>query len=111
MRHRSHMSSEERSVRSRLARLVHEDSILCGSLVTMRNTCGKPGCKCAQGERHISLCLSIRTEQGRKMIHIPKSMEEEVTAWVRNYEDTKGWINEISQSCLKRLLKEKSERR
>lgn len=110
MVNRSRMSAQERSFRSRLAKLLNEEAILCGSLVTMRNTCGKPGCKCLQGERHISLCLSIKTDEGRRMIHIPRSMEEEVTSWVKNYQDATKWMEEISQSCLDRFLKEKSER-
>ena len=49
MRHRGQFSRSERVARSRLAKLLHNEPFLCGSLVSMRRVCGKQGCKCTRG--------------------------------------------------------------
>jgi serine/threonine-protein kinase len=45
------MSPQERAFRSRLAKLVHEEPLLHGTLNPRSVTCGNPGCRCARGER------------------------------------------------------------
>jgi len=57
MRPRSHLPDPERRARSRLTQILHDQPFLCGSLVTMRRTCGKPGCKCTRGDLHPGLYL------------------------------------------------------
>ena len=49
MKHRN-KPQQERYARSRLAKLVHDYPFIKGSVVVMKNTCGKPGCKCARGQ-------------------------------------------------------------
>jgi hypothetical protein len=59
---RSQRSSKERDARSRVVRDVAKNPLLRGSLVVMRRQCGKPGCRCLQGEMHASLyfyCISL----------------------------------------------------
>ena len=111
MRHRSHLSAKERSVRSRLAKLVHDEPLVQGSLVTMKNRCGKPGCKCARGERHICLCLSIKDQGKRRLIYVPKEWEEAVTTWVENYKEVKALMDEVSRSCLDQFKAQKNQER
>jgi hypothetical protein len=43
-----------------LAQLLHEREVIAGSVVSMARRCGKRGCRCAQGEKHVSLYLSIK---------------------------------------------------
>ena len=107
MHHRSHLTARERDARSRMARIVHQEPFLCGSLVSMNRVCGKPHCKCARGERHPALCLSIRVRGKRKMIHIPKPWETTIRAWVGNYRDLKRLMDRVSDGSLNRFLKEK----
>ena len=111
MRHRSHLSASERSARSKLARLAHEDPILCGSVVRMNRKCGKPNCKCTRGERHESLCLAMKVAGKRKMVHIPKELEASVIEAVEDYQKMKTLMEEVSQGCLDRFLREKEELR
>ena len=110
MKHRSHLSARERAARSRLAKLVHDEPFVQGSLVTMKNRCGKPGCKCNRGERHICLCLSVRDEGKRRMIHVPKDLEEAAKTWVDNYMELKSLMDELSQSCIDRLKQAKTDK-
>lgn len=111
MRPRSHLLDPERRARSRLAQILHQQPFLCGSLVTMQRTCGKPGCKCTRGELHLGLYLAVRVGEKRKMIHVPKVMEQTVRQWVSNYQEAWRLMEKISSFCLKRLLLKKEELR
>ena len=107
MRHRSHLPAKERAARSRLAQALHDRPILRGSLVLMSRTCGKETCKCARGEKHVSLYLSIRVGQKRKMICVPRRLEDAVRSWVEVHREVDRLIARVSQACLQRFLKEK----
>ena len=111
MRPRSHLPDPERRARSRLAQLLHEQPFLCGSLVTMQRTCGKPGCKCSRGELHPGLYLALRVGGQRKMIHVPQAMEQTVRQWVANYQEAWRLMEQISERCLKRFFLNKEQLR
>ena len=109
MRRRTHLSDPERRARSRLTQLVHEHPFLCGSLVTMQRTCGKPGCKCTRGELHAGLYLALRVGKKRKMIHVPQAMEQTVRQWVANYQEAWHLMEQISELCMKRFSLKKAQ--
>jgi hypothetical protein len=111
MRHRGFLPSKERQARSRLAKIVHEKPLLIGSLVSMPRVCGKLGCKCAQGELHPGLYLSLRVGQKRKMIHVPQSLEVQVRQWVNTYQEVWRLMEKVSDACYQRFFREKQQAR
>jgi hypothetical protein len=110
MHPRSYLPEPERRARSRLTQLLHRP-FLCGSLVTMNRTCGKPGCKCTRGELHQGLCVALKVGDQRKMIHVPKAMEQTVRQWVSNYQEAWQLMEKISSFGLKRLVQTKERLR
>jgi len=111
MRRRTHLSDPERRARSRLTQIVHEHPFLCGSLVAMQRTCGKPGCKCTKGELHPGLYLALRVGGKRKMIHVPQAMEQTVRQWVANYQEAWHLMEQISELSMKRFSLKKEQLR
>ena len=111
MKHRAGIPEKERRKRSRLAQIVHDKPLLKGGLVTMARTCGKKGCKCNQGDKHVSLYLSAKVDKKPKMIFIPSALEKQVRAWVQNYKAATSIIEEISTAHVEKVLamKEKSK--
>lgn len=109
MKHRGQFSRSERSARSQLAKLVHEQPFLCGSLVELHRVCGKEGCKCSRGELHPGLCVALRVGKSRKMIYVPQAMQAAVRRWVATYEKAWHLMEEISQATLERFLKGKQK--
>jgi len=107
---RSHLPDPERRARSRLTQLLQQP-FLCGSLVTMQRTCGKSGCKCTRGELHPGLYVALRVGEKRKMILVPKAMEQTVRQWVTTYQEAWQLMEKISSLCLKRLVLKKKELR
>lgn len=92
---RLYMSSKERAARSRLAKLVHDYQLLPGGLVTTAHCCGKPGCGCTKGTNtsrstwprgQSKSALTIGSK--RKMMYVPKHLEQTVLAWVEVYRET-----------------------
>jgi hypothetical protein len=111
MRHRSHLSPKERQARSRLAKLLHEQPFLIGSLVSMPRVCGKAGCRCTRGELHPGLYLSLRVGSQRKMIHVPQALEDLARQWVGTYQEAWRLMEQIAQACLKQFGKAKEQYR
>lgn len=73
-------------MRSQLELLLEERGpLIRGAYGTRRRVCGKPGCRCAQGELHESKYLSA-TDAGRvRLVHVPASEEAKVAAGVERY--------------------------
>jgi len=109
MRHRSQIPEKERRNRSRLVQIAHEKPLLRGGLVTMARTCGKKGCKCNKGEKHVSLYLSTKVDRKQKMVFIPSALEKQVRAWVKNYKDALSILEEISGAQVEKFLEMKTE--
>lgn len=109
--HRSQLPPQQRQARSRLVQRCAEAPLLRGSLVRMARVCGKPGCRCAQGDKHVSLYLAIRVGAKRKMIYLPPEWEQRARAWVESAQEIDRLLELISQSCLEQLLREKGKAR
>jgi hypothetical protein len=109
MRHRGQFTRSERSARSQLVKLVHEQPFLCGSLVPLHRICGKEGCKCSRGELHPGLCIALRVGERRKMIYVPQALEATARRWVSTYQKAWRLMEEISQASLERFLRGKEK--
>ena len=109
MRHRGQFTRSERIARSRLAKLIHDQPFLCGSLVSLNRVCGKEGCKCSRGELHPGLCIALRVGEKRRMIYVPQALEATARRWVSTYQEAWRMMEEISQACFERFLKGKQK--
>ncbi len=111
MPRRTTLSPHARQARSRLTKVLHTQPMLRAGLVTMSRTCGKAGCKCAKGQKHVSLYLAVRVGKARKMVYIPPEWEEDIRAWVGNYREAAELLDKILQGYLERFLSGKKEGR
>ncbi len=106
---RKRYAPKERAARSRLSQLLHDHEVLCGSVVSMARRCGKAGCRCEQGEKHVSLYLSVKIKGKRRMVYIPAQLESEVTRRVDAYREVQRLTQEVSEACVERVLEEKKK--
>jgi hypothetical protein len=60
----SQLRDTHRKLQTLLETFLGREPLINGSLYTLRRKCGKPNCRCAQGELHASTVLSYRG-QGR----------------------------------------------
>lgn len=57
-----------------------------GSVYRLKRKCGKPGCRCAQGELHSSMVLSWSDEGKTKLISVPRGRLAELRSLTRRYQ-------------------------
>jgi hypothetical protein len=96
MQHRSHLPAKERSLRSRIAKLVHSAPILRGSITIRKVTCGNPNCRCAKGKKHLAMYITSQKDGKVRQRFVPKDKEEEVRRWVANYHKVCDLVDELS---------------
>jgi len=106
---RTQFAAAERALRSRLAKLIHEEPVLRGTLSVRHVTCGKTGCRCAQGEKHLALFLSSSRKGKTRQLFIPAELEAEIRQWVGNYHQVRDLLEAVSESALERLNVRKQE--
>jgi hypothetical protein len=73
----------------------------------MRRKCGKPGCHCQQGEKHVALYLAVRADNKRTMIYVPSALEKTAREWIANGQRVDELLDFVSQQCLAQLLDQK----
>jgi hypothetical protein len=108
---RTQFPPAERAVRSKLAKLIHEEALLRGTLSVRRLTCGKPSCRCHAGQKHVALYLSYGKEGRVYQVFIPREAEAQVRTWVRNYASVRELLERISEMYRERLTAQKACRR
>ena len=61
--------------------------VIKGSVYELKRKCGKPGCKCAQGELHRRMVLSASEKGKTRLRVIPHGFLVEVQIKVRRYQE------------------------
>ncbi len=83
-------------IRQHIARLVRQrqaaervllgrPELLKGAVIEVQRTCGKPGCKCAQGEKHTCYQLSASMEGKTRTQNVPRKHLANVKTLTDNY--------------------------
>ncbi len=88
--------SQSSRIRQRIAQLVRErqtaerillarQDLLKGTLSEVRRTCGKPGCKCTKGGKHICYQLSASVEGRTRTRNVPRKQLAKVRLLTDDY--------------------------
>jgi len=81
---------------ARLKELAELRPFVQGSLCKVRVKCGKPHCKCAEGDRHEAYVLSKKVRGKTVTTHIPRALLDEVRLWAEEQKRIKKLMREIS---------------
>jgi hypothetical protein len=104
---RAELSATERGLRSRIAQIVSGERFLRGTLSERSSKCGKPNCRCADGEGHASLYL-VQSQAGKvRQICIPKALQDPVRQAVAEFQELQRLVNEVSELEWNRFLARK----
>lgn len=104
---RTGVPQQERKLRSELNRLLSQEGLIHGTLITRRRVCGKPNCRCARGELHESLYLVV-TEGGKgRQMYVPRDLEGLVRQWIQHYADARRLMDELSRLHWEKVRKRK----
>jgi hypothetical protein len=102
------MSMSRAPLLRRLTRLAN--TMVQGGLSETSRTCGNPGCRCHQGQRHgPHLYLTFRTGEGRSSaLYIPREGEAEVRrvlhAWAAFWQ-TGVALSHLNRQALRKRLR------
>ena len=106
---RKYMDLNLKNTTSHLAKLTSKGKFLRGNPVIMKRVCGNKNCRCVlESKKHKSLYISKNKDGKRKMIYVPKRMEEEVVAKLEAYQKIKKLTERISEINYHELEREKS---
>lgn len=113
MQHRSHIPDKLRKTFSKLHQLINQRRFIRGSFYYLRNKCGKKNCKCAKGEKHISLYIQKNMkEKGKiKKTLIPKSRWEDVKEMNKRYKEILNLLDEVSDYEWEHIKDRQEDRR
>lgn len=90
------MSAHERKLRSAVNKLLSQQGVIHGTLITRQRVCGKGNCRCAKGQLHESLYLVV-TEAGKgRQMYVPRQWESVVRQWVEQYARARRLMDELS---------------
>jgi len=74
-------------VRQLINPFFSDKPLIKGSVYELKTKCGKPGCKCAQGELHHRMVVSASEKGKTKLRAIPHGFLVEVQTKVRRYQE------------------------
>ncbi|MEQ8762459.1 MAG: DUF6788 family protein [Planctomycetota bacterium] len=106
---RTSMSAQERRLRSQVAQLLDGAGIVHGTLVEREKSCGKTNCRCARGEKHRALYLTLNRDKKLRQLYIPKSLEETVRRWVQQDRIVRDLLDDVSELHWEKLREAKKK--
>jgi len=98
--------------RRAVSRLPNLQDYLAGSLTEQSRRCGKPGCRCAEGELHgpyVYLSVGKAPRGRRGMVYVPESLAGLVRRKVLVGEQAQRLLAEISAINLELLARRELE--
>lgn len=88
-----------------------EPLVLRGKLTTFRRRCGKPNCRCVDGDRHESPALVVHTDGRTQTITLPAEEVAEVAAALARYDAARGELESAADTGLAELRARLAARR
>ena len=77
-----------------------------GSLITLKRKCGRPNCRCADGEPHETPALSYSLDGGTKMVTLRTEDIPRVKAALRAYQRAAKQLEQQALRGIRQLRRE-----
>ena len=82
---------------ARVKRLKARGPVLAASLVKIAKHCGRAGCRCQRGEKHVGNYLTFKIAGKTQTVYVPLDLVDEVKKWIEEHRRLKELVREISQ--------------
>lgn len=106
-----HPTLLKRHIDSRLRKFVARGPLLAASLVEIAKHCGRDGCHCRSGSKHVGHYLTFTVAGKTRTVYVPQDLLKEVRAWIREHKRLKQLGREISQLSIARIQGHVQDRR
>lgn len=90
-------------------KVAQEPLVVRGSTVTLRRRCGKPSCRCVDGDPHETPALSYSVEGRTRMLTLSEAEIDEVAAALGRYEAAQGDLEARALAGIESLRSRKQE--
>lgn len=107
MRHRAHLSAQERGIVSRIRWLINKPGLLRANLIQMKRRCGNKNCRCTKGQLHKSWYLYQSKDGKPQMLYVPGRLEKDATEWVKKNKEIRDLLDQLSQIYWQKIKKRK----
>jgi len=81
---------------ARLKKLGEVQPLLAASLVQIAKHCGRRGCRCQRGEKHVGHYITFGEGGKTRTVYVPVDLVEDVRSWVKEHKRVKTMLREIS---------------
>ena len=92
----------------RLKQLVPRGPVLMASVVQSARKCGRYGCKCNRGEKHIRTQITFKEGGRTRSVYVPADLVGEVGRWAAEARCLQGLLKGCSQLTIA-LLRSKPQ--
>lgn len=99
----AHTERTAKSTRTSTDRGSPQGLMLRGSLIELRRRCGKPRCRCSEGEPHTSPALSYSREGKTHILTLPAEEVPRVKAALRRYHQALSRLEKQAMEGIKKL--------
>jgi hypothetical protein len=93
-----------------IAQLRTLGNLTRGTLYSTGVRCGRPGCECESGAKHVKLHLSVRFKGRSRNVYVGEKRAEEVAALVAEYKRAWRLIEELTEVNLELLRPTRNRR-
>lgn len=86
------------AIRAHLMRQLRavDPGLINGSLAETSTTCGRAGCRCQRGEKHVKVNLCKKVEGKSCTTYVPQDLVEEVRRGTEEFKRAKELLKEIA---------------
>lgn len=95
-----HPTLLKRHIDSRVRKLAAQGPVLGASLVEIAKHCGREGCRCQSGHKHVGHYLTFAVAGKTRTVYVPQELVQEVRAWIQEHKRMKLLAREISQLAI-----------
>ncbi len=99
----SHPALLVRAIRARIRQLSARGPVLSASLVLIAKECGRAGCRCTRGEKHVGYYVTKAVGGKTRTVYVPRELLKEVQAWIREHKRLKTLVQEITQLSIAQI--------
>lgn len=92
-----HPTLVRRMLKARVKKLAARGPVLQASLVRIAKHCGRKGCRCQRGHKHVGNYLTFKKAGKTRTVYVPMDLLEEVRQWIAEGRRLKGLMRESSQ--------------
>lgn len=98
-----HPTLLRRRIEARVKQLKARGPVLGASLVEIAKHCGRPGCHCQTGAKHVGCYLTFAVKGKTQTVYVPQDLVKEVRAWIEEHRRLKHLTREISALSVARV--------